>query len=131
MPPLNLIIPLLGTVIDRIFPDEQKAAEAKLELATMQQKGELQLLASQLEVNKAEASTGNMFIGGWRPFIGWVCGSALAYEYLLLPLLSWIALIVNVPQPPHLMMDGMMELVIAMLGIAGLRSLDKYNGVAK
>jgi hypothetical protein len=55
----------------------------------------------------------------------------LAYEYLFLPLLSWFAIVHDMPVPPHLVMDGMMELVLAMLGVAGLRTVEKIQGVAK
>ena len=125
------IIPLIGSLIDKAIPDADAANKAKAELAMMQAKGELDLMLGQIEINKAEAQHSSVFVAGWRPFIGWVCGFALAYEYLMLPLFAWLSLNAGWQQPPHLVMDGMMELVLAMLGVAGLRTFEKYKGVAR
>jgi hypothetical protein len=95
MPPIAAFMPVIGQIIDKIFPDESKANEAKLELAKLQQQGELQIIFGQLEINKAEAQSGSVFVGGWRPAIGWTCAFALAYEYLFLPLLSWFAIVLG------------------------------------
>lgn len=124
------LIPIIGQVIDKVIPDQNQAASAKQELDKLDQQGELQLMLAQIDVNKAEASNANWFVAGWRPFIGWICGFALGYEYLLLPLLSWASINIGIQSPPHLFMDGMMELVLAMLGVAGLRSVEKIKGVA-
>jgi hypothetical protein len=125
------IIPLLGSIIDKSIPDTVAADKAKAEIATMQAKGELDLMLGQIDINKAEAQNSSVFVAGWRPFIGWVCGTSLAYEYLMLPLFSWLSLNAGWQQPPHLVMDGMMELVLAMLGVAGLRTVEKIQGVAR
>jgi hypothetical protein len=125
------IIPLLGSIIDKAIPDTVAADKAKAEIATMQAKGELDLMLGQIDINKAEAQNSSVFVAGWRPFIGWVCGTSLAYEYLMLPLFSWLSLNAGWQQPPHLVMDGMMELVLAMLGVAGLRTVEKIQGVAR
>lgn len=125
------IIPLIGSLIDKAIPDADAANKAKAELAMMQAKGELDLMLGQIEINKVEAQHSSVFVAGWRPFIGWTCGFALSYEYLFLPLLSWLSLNVGWQQPPHLVMDGMMELVIVMLGVAGLRTFEKYKGVSR
>lgn len=124
------LIPLISTIIDKAIPDTVAADKAKAEIATMQAKGELDLMLGQIEINKAEAQHSSVFVAGWRPFIGWVCGLALAYEYLMLPLFAWLSLNVGWQAPPHLVMDGMMELVLAMLGVAGLRTFEKVKGVA-
>lgn len=125
------LIPLISSIIDKAIPDTVAADKAKAEIAMMQAKGELDLMLGQIEVNKAEAQNASVFVAGWRPFIGWVCGLALAYEYLMMPLFAWLSLNVGWQAPPHLVMDGMMELVLAMLGVAGLRTFEKYKGVAK
>jgi hypothetical protein len=131
MPPVAAFIPIIGQIIDKLFPDETKANEAKLELAKLQQQGELQLMLGQIQINKAEAQTGSLFIGGWRPAVGWICAIALAYEFVLMPLFAWASLNFGWQSPPHLVMDGLMELVLAMLGVAGLRTVEKIQGVAK
>jgi hypothetical protein len=131
MPPFMMLLPAITDIIDRILPDKDAALKAKAQLDMLQQQGELQLILGQLDINKAEAQSNSPFVAGWRPFIGWVCGFALAYEYLIMPFLSWICLNTGLQQPPHLVMDGMMELVMAMLGMAGLRTFEKTKGVAR
>jgi hypothetical protein len=126
-----MLLPAITDIIDRILPDKDAALKAKAQLDMLQQQGELQIILGQLEVNKEEARSDSTFVAGWRPFIGWTCGLALAYEYLIMPLLSWICLNVGLESPPHLVMDGMMELVMAMLGMAGLRTFEKTKGVAR
>src|SRR5579872_3587233 len=85
-----------GKLIDRLWPDPAQAAQAKLELLKMQQSGELAQLAAdtdlakgQIATNTAEAANANLFVAGWRPFIGWVCGSGLAFQFIAQPLLTW------------------------------------------
>ena len=88
---LQVLLPFLGTILDKIFPDAQKSAEAKQKLIEMQINGELQALIGQLEINKAEAASGNTFAANWRPSVGYVCAAALAFSYLINPLLTWVA----------------------------------------
>jgi hypothetical protein len=125
------LIPLIGTVIDKVLPDETANLQAKAELIKMQQQGELQLLLGQQEINKAEAQNASVFVAGWRPAIGWICGTALAYQFLALPILTWYSIANGIPAPPDLATDYLFELVAAMLGIAGLRSYEKVKGVTR
>jgi len=114
-------------VIDKFVPDPAAKAKAEAELRA-------DLMAqdkAQLEVNRAEAETGSLFIGGWRPAIGWVCAAAVAYTYLLVPLGMWIGFLVGKPIPKPPALDGALwELMFAMLGLGGLRTFEKIKGVA-
>lgn len=132
------VVPVIGSVIERLFPDPADQDRAKLELFRLEQEGRLaeltaskELALGQMDVNRAEAGTGNLFIGGWRPFIGWVCGVAVAYQYLLHPLMVWYATSNGMPAPPSVPSDDLFELVMLMLGVAGLRSFEKVKGVAR
>ena len=135
------LIPLIGTILDKIIPDPAAAAEAKLKALDMAQKGELaqldadmKLALGQLEVNKAEASSGNMFASGWRPAVGWICAAGLAYEFLFAPLLPWLLLALagkQLPPLPDLPMETLMTLLLGMLGLGGLRTVEKVKGVAR
>ena len=135
------LIPLLGTILDKVLPDPQAAAAAKLQALEMAQKGELaqldadlKLALGQLEVNTREAATGSLFIGGWRPAVGWICASGLAYEFLISPMLPWLALAVfgkQLPPLPDLPMETLMTLLLGMLGLGGLRTVEKVKGVAR
>jgi len=134
---LNVLIPAITGIIDKLIPDPQAAADAKLKALEMAQKGELaaldadlRLALGQMEVNKAEATT-DVFRGGWRPFCGWVCGAGLAYTFLLKPLLPWAVGLfgVAVPLLPAIDSDALMALLFGMLGLGGMRSWEKAKGV--
>ena len=115
-------------VLDKFVPDPQAKANAENELRSSLQAWD----KSQTDVNAVEAANPNLFVSGWRPFIGWVCGLALAYQYVAAPLLMWVAtsLHITMAAPPKL--DGMLwELVFALLGMGGLRTLEKVKGVAR
>jgi hypothetical protein len=130
--PVSALLDIGGKVIDRIWPDPTAAAAAKLELFKLQQSGELQQIAGQLAINQEEAKSASIFVSGWRPFIGWVCGAALVYTYLAYPLLLWAgAAWFPHLMPPKLGNDGMLyELLLGMLGLGGLRTFEKVKGVA-
>ena len=114
-------------VLDKFIPDPEAKAKAEGEL-----RSSLQLWdKGQTYINAVEAANTNLFVSGWRPFIGWVCGIALAYQYVAAPLLMWIAssLHIALSAPPKL--DGTLwELVFALLGMGGLRTFEKVKGVA-
>lgn len=122
----------IGKVVEHYFPDPQKAAEFKLEIYKSLQASDL----AQIDVNKAEASNSSVFVAGWRPFIGWVCGGALAYQYILLPISIYVATMFNEKYATVLLNapkldDNLWQLLIAMLGMGALRSFDKYQGTTK
>jgi hypothetical protein len=126
-------------VLDKIFPDPVKAQEAKIELFKLQQTGELAALAAetdlakgQINVNVEEAKSSDRFVSGWRPFAGWVGGFGFAYAALLEPLLRFIAAVAfnYTGTFPALDTTITMQLLFGLLGLGGLRSLDKKNGVA-
>lgn len=121
------LIPLIGTVLDKLFPDPAAAAAAKLKLMEMLQAGDL----AQLGVNTAEASNPSIFVSGWRPFIGWVCGSAFAWNYLIGPLVTQILLIMGHPVTySALDLGEMMPVLLGMLGLGGMRTFEKLQGKA-
>jgi len=129
--PLTALLDIGGKVIDRVWPNPEKAAAAKLELLKMQQSGELAIIAGQLEINKVEAANPSVFVSGWRPFIGWVCGSGFAIQFVIGPMAEWgSALYGNPVKFPQMDVGTMMPLLIGMLGLSGFRSVEKINGVA-
>lgn len=135
--PWNLLIPVIGQLFDKIFPDEAKANEAKAKLIELQMNGELQKITGQLEVNKAEASNPNLFVAGWRPAIGWVCAASLGFYYIpqfIMASFLWsrLALEMNsIPEYPVSQISGLTELVFALLGLATLRTVEKARRVTK
>lgn len=118
-------------IIDKLFPDTEEADKKKAELALMVQQGELQLSMEQIKTNQLEAQHQSIFVAGWRPFIGWTCGVGLCWNFLGHPLTVWATEIWRPDlTPPALLSDNLMELTLAMLGMAGLRSWEKFKGVA-
>ena len=83
------------------------------------------LIELQSEINKVEAQHRTIFVAGWRPFIGWVCGVALAYNFVLRDLLIWF--IGPEQVPPALQMEHLMTVLIGMLGLGGMRTFEKFN----
>jgi hypothetical protein len=129
--PITAVLGVVSQVIDRVWPDPAIAAQAKAELAKMQVSGELANIAGQIEVNKAEATNASIFVSGWRPFIGWVCGGGLVYSFMGQPLLAWGSAIWHYPVPPVLDLGTLLTILGGMLGLGGLRTMEKVNGVAR
>ena len=130
MNPLELIVGPLFKVIDKIIPDPQAKAQMQLELIRLQQSGELAQMTGQMEINKVEAASPDLFRGGWRPFIGWICGVGLLYQFLLRPLLGWLSNVQGWAVPPPLEMDTLLTLLLGMLGLGAYRTAEKVKGVA-
>jgi hypothetical protein len=128
----KLIGPVTG-LLDKFIEDKDQKAQLAHELATMADRHAQDLALAQIEVNKAEAASGSVFKGGWRPFIGWVCGSAFAYHFVLQPVIVFVVLAVGVDLPPlpEFDMTSLMTVLMGMLGLGGLRTYEKQKGIAK
>lgn len=129
---------MLPGILDKIIPDPAAAADAKLKALELAQRGELatldadlRLMLAQADINKAEAST-DLFRGGWRPACGWVCAAGLAYTFLLRPVLPWLASLAgaDVQAMPEIDTDTLMVLLTGMLGLGGLRTVERIRGKA-
>jgi len=83
------------------------------------------LIELQAQINEQEAKHRTIFVAGWRPFIGWVCGFALAYNFVLRDLLVWYVGVESAP--PALQMEHLMTVLIGMLGLGGMRTFEKFN----
>lgn len=121
---------ILTNVFDKLDGDEKRQAEILLK---QMENTQAQLMA-QSDTNKTEAQSSSLFIAGWRPAIGWVCAIALLYEYFIRPLAIWSVAVwfPGGPILPSISGEGMLwELMAGMLGIAGLRTVEKVKRVAK
>jgi len=127
------LLPVIGDVVGRFLPeDKEAAAKAKREIEAELTKHLAQIDLAQLDINKAEGQHRSMFVAGWRPFIGWTCGVALAYTYVLQPILVFIlAQAGYLVQLPAMDLSVMMPVLLGMLGLGGLRSFEKFKGVSK
>ena len=132
MDPITAILGIGNKLIDHFFPDANQAAAAKLRLLEMQQNGDLQVMASQMEINKIEASNPSLFVSGWRPFIGWVCGISLTYAAIIEPVSRFIASVMFKYNGAFPVIDTTLtlQILLGLLGLAGMRSWEKKEGVA-
>jgi hypothetical protein len=126
----------IGSIINgvgRIADDLITTDKERLEIALKEKELDTQILSKVHETNIAEAQHRTLFVAGWRPFIGWVSGLALFYTFLIQPIFLWINSIYNLTStpPPQLNDDLLFNIVLAMLGIAGLRTYEKQKGLTR
>jgi hypothetical protein len=122
---LGEIADLAGKAIDRIWPNKTEQEKAELAAAVT-------VLQGQLEVNKTEAASSSVFVAGWRPFIGWVCGAACAWNWIGLPVVKAflpLAAGVSINMAPADLSE-MLPVLMGMLGLGGLRTFEKVKRVA-
>ena len=137
MPVWLALVPAISQLLDKIIPDPNARENAKLELlkaenaqALQEMQLALQADKNQTQIDQVEAQNPDLFVSGWRPFIGWVCGAAFAYHYIIQPLLAFI--IVNTGGSVNLPAFDIRELttvLMGMLGLGGLRTLEKIKNV--
>tara|TARA_B110000971_G_C19888920_1_gene444385 strand:+ start:488 stop:883 length:396 start_codon:yes stop_codon:yes gene_type:complete len=127
-----LIGPITG-LLDKFVEDKDQKNALAHELATMADRHAQELAKGQLEVNKAEAASTSVFKGGWRPFIGWTCGFAFAYHFVVQPFMLFAVAMfgLDIPPLPVFDMSTLMTVLMGMLGLGGLRTYEKKTGVSK
>ena len=133
---MSLITSLVGPVsglLDKFIEDKDQKAKLAHELATMADKLAHEQQLAQIAVNKEEAASGSIFKGGWRPFIGWVCGIAFFYHFVCQPIIVFVLTIfgVSIVNLPEFEMNTLLTVLGGMLGIGGLRSYEKSKGLTK
>ena len=128
----SLIAPVTG-LLDKFIEDKDQKAKLAHEIATMSQIHAQELSLAQIEVNKAEAQSGSLFKGGWRPAVGWVCAIAFLYHFLLKDIIMFVCAFagVEVPDLPEFDMSTLLTVLGGMLGIGGLRTYEKQKGLTK
>jgi hypothetical protein len=126
------LLPILTDVVRRFLPeDAQQRAEAEREIESALTNHLSKIDLAQLEVNRAEAGNRRLFVSGWRPFVGWTCGAALAYTYVVQPMIMFgLAQSGNLVQIPTLEIGELMPLLMGLLGLGGLRTYEKVRRVA-
>jgi ABC-type lipopolysaccharide export system ATPase subunit len=128
----SLIGPVSG-LLDKVIEDKDQKAALAHEIATMSERHAQEAMLAQLEINKAEAASGSLFKGGWRPAVGWVCAIAFAYHFILKDLIVFAVTVagVDMPELPEFDMQTLMTVLGGMLGIGGLRTYEKQKGLTK
>jgi hypothetical protein len=130
MPIIGDTIRAVTDLIGKAIPDQDKKMEIGVQLATLADQADVrenQLLQGQIDVNKIEAASMNLFVSGWRPFIGWTGGVALGYTWVAAPFLKVYG---HLTEMPALSADAIYPIIMAMLGIAGMRTYEKVKGVS-
>lgn len=128
----KLIEPVTG-LLDKFIEDKDQKAALAHEIATMSSKHAQQLALAQISVNAAEAASGSIFKGGWRPFIGWTCGLAFFYHFVGQPVAIFVITMTGteIPTLPEFDMSTLLTVLGGMLGIGGLRTYEKQKGITK
>ena len=122
----NLFTSLREAITGKKIEDPIERAKIELQLQQL----EHALKMGQIEINKAEATNPNWFVAGWRPFIGWVGGMALFYTFILSPLIQWGCKLYGLDiVPPVLDTSMLFNLVLAMLGLGGMRTFEKLKNI--
>jgi len=131
MDPVSAVAGLAETLISRIWPDPAARASAEAQLVKAQMDAAIAGVQQQIDINKIEAASSSVFVAGWRPGIGWICGAAFALHFVILPLLSWLAVLFgHDPIVVPFDMGTLMTVLTGMLGLGGLRTFEKVRGVA-
>lgn len=129
--PITAILEVGGKILDKIIPDANERAKAKEELAKAVNDQDFQLAMAQIMVNQEEAKSDNLFKSGWRPFVGWTCGTAFALHFVIFPIADKIMISLGhqalaIPFD----MSTLMTVLGGLLGIGGMRTYEKMRGVA-
>ena len=126
----------LGPIIDgflKLIPDKNARAAAKEQMEAQMLVAMTSLVQGQLDINMKEAEHHSIFVAGWRPGIGWICGAALAWNFVLQPIVSWGAFIsgIDLMSMPTLDTSELTTILLGMLGLGGLRTYEKKLGVER
>lgn len=125
---LTILMPILTQVLGAVLPDPVKRAEVMTTLLT--ELGKLD--QGQLAINQTEAAHRSLFVAGWRPMIGWACAFGIIYQFIFIPVVSWVVAMLGVNMVPLPGLDdNLWQLTMGMLGMGALRTVEKLKGIAK
>jgi hypothetical protein len=127
-PITNSVVGIAGNVLNKFVADKNLKMTLEHELKTQLQTANL----AQIEVNKIEAASKNWFVAGWRPSVGWCCSLAMMYHFILAPMIQFAIGIAGIQVAlPEFDFTQLSTILMAMLGMAGLRSVEKIQKVTK
>ncbi|MDE3016555.1 MAG: hypothetical protein KGI29_06525 [Pseudomonadota bacterium] len=139
MPIWTALIPAISALLDKLIPDPAARENARLALTQAENTAALQQFqlavqadAAQTEIDRQEAQSPSLFVAGWRPFIGWVCGVAFAYHFIAQPLITYVmAACGHSFALPAFDIQELSTVLMGMLGLGGLRTIEKIKNVAQ
>lgn len=116
----------VANLLDKFIEDKDEKNKLAHELVTMSEKFSHDINLAQIRVNQQEAAHKNLFVAGWRPAVGWICGTGLAIKVIVTPLLGGVGVDI-----PDIELTELMTVLLGMLGMGGLRTYEKTKGVAR
>ena len=126
---MSLVAQLVGPVtglLDKFIEDKDQKAMLAHKIATMSEEHHQDLMKAQIEVNKVEAASSNLFVAGWRPFIGWTCGLGMFGNFITIPFSNFVLALVSMDIViPLVPLETMMPVLMGMLGLGAMRSFEK------
>ena len=126
---MSLVATLVGPVtclLDKFIEDKDQKAMLAHKIATMSEEHHQDLMKAQIEVNKVEASNSNLFVSGWRPFIGWTCGLGMFGNFITIPFANFVLALLEINIViPLVPLETMMPVLMGMLGLGAMRSYEK------
>ena len=126
---MSLVATLVGPVtglLDKFIEDKAQKAMLAHKIATMSEEHHQDLMKAQIEVNKVEASNSNLFVSGWRPFIGWTCGLGMFGNFITIPFANFVLALLEINIViPLVPLETMMPVLMGMLGLGAMRSYEK------
>jgi len=130
---VNTLVGPVSNILDKFVEDKDQKAKLAHEIATMSDRHAQEIALAQISVNAAEAASGSLFKGGWRPCVGWVCAIAFFYHFVGQPLIIFIVALAGaeIPDLPNFDMSTLLTVLGGMLGIGSLRTYEKQKGVTK
>ena len=129
---MELLVGPISALLSRLIPDKSERDKLAHEIATMAEKQAHDQVMAQIEVNRTEAAHNSLYVAGWRPCIGWACGVAMAFNYVGVPVIETVSVLYGTPLTlSPLDLEVMMPVLLGMLGLGGMRSYEKRNGVAR
>lgn len=130
---LTALIGPVTNLVGKFIEDKDQKNKLAHELATMAENHAQELAKGQIEINKAEATHKSIFVAGWRPFIGWTCGIALCWHFVLQPVVMFLSAYIGfqIPELPEFDMGSLMTILGGLLGLGGLRTYEKQKGLTK
>ena len=127
----ELVAPVTG-LVSEFIEDKDQANKLAHEIATLAEKQHHAEVMAQVEVNKQEAANKSLFVAGWRPAIGWICGLGMLSNFIIVPMTNFVLALLESPVVvPLIELETMMPVLLGMLGLGGMRSYEKAKGVAR
>lgn len=132
---MSVVASLIGPVsglLGKVIKDKDKAAALAHEISTLASKQALELAKGQMEINKVEASNANLFVSGWRPFIGWTCGLGMFGNFITIPFANFALALLDIEITiPLVPLETMMPVLMGILGLGAMRTYEKKTGVSR